>query len=73
MHNWEEDGGVLKLQGCIWQLLADMVLKMVGSDLEFDTVQKIQVLSDTGTFLKPNPPVDTRLHFGCLSNSYFNF
>ena len=30
----------MKLQGCIQQLLADTVLKMVGGVLEFDTVQR---------------------------------
>lgn len=33
-------------------ILADIVLRMAGSILEFDTVQKIQVLSDAETCLK---------------------
>lgn len=49
----------MKLQGCIQQLLADTVLKMFGGVLEFDTVQKIPVLSDARICLKPHPLVDT--------------
>ena len=36
-------------------LLADTVLKMAGSDFEFDMVQKIQVLGDEGMSLKLHP------------------
>ena len=35
--------------------LADGTLKRSGDILEFDTLQKIQVLGDTGTHLKPYP------------------
>ena len=35
--------------------LADGILKRSGDILEFDTVQKIQVLGDTGTHLKLYP------------------
>ena len=45
----------MKLQGCIQQLLADTVLKMFGGVLEFDTVQKIQILSDVRMCLKSHP------------------
>ena len=57
----------MKLQVFSWQLLADIVLKMTGNGLEFDTVQKTQVLSNTGMCLKPHsqwPPcstLDTRI------------
>ena len=44
----------MKLQGCIQQLLADTVLKMFGGVLEFDTIQQIQVLRDSGMCLKPH-------------------
>ena len=53
--------GLIGVQnGCIvirlqWHLPADIFLKMAGSDLEFDTVQKIQVLGDEGMCLKPYP------------------
>ena len=36
------------------QLLTDNVLRMAGGVLEFVRVQKSQVLSDTGTCLKPH-------------------
>ena len=49
---WE---GSLKLQGCSWQLLADIVLKMAGGVPEFAIAQKIQVLRDSGMCLKPHP------------------
>ena len=49
----------MKLPGCIQQLLVDTVLKMVGGVLEFDTVQKIHILSDARICLKPHPLVDT--------------
>ena len=45
----------LEVSGCSWQLLADTVLRMSGGVFESDTVQKIQVLSDGGTCLKPYP------------------
>ena len=38
------------------QLLTDNVLRMAGGVLEFDSVQKTQVLSDAGMCLKPHPP-----------------
>ena len=37
------------------QLLADTVLRTAGGVLEFDTVQKIHVLSDAGACLKSHP------------------
>ena len=40
-----------------------MVLSMAGDTLVFDTVQKIQVLSDAGTCLKPQPP-------GCVLDAW---
>lgn len=45
----------MKLQGCSQQQVADIVLKMAGSFLVFDAVQKIRVLSDAGGCLKPHP------------------
>ena len=44
----------MRLQVYSWQLLAGIILRIIG-DLEFDIVQEIQVLSDTGTCLKPHP------------------
>jgi len=38
------------------QLLADIIFKIADGTLDFDTVQKIQVLSDAGMCLKPHPP-----------------
>ena len=43
----------MRLQAYSWQLLADIILRMIGV-LECDIVQEIQVLSDTGTCLKPH-------------------
>ena len=45
------------------QLLTDMILSMAGDALVFDTVQKIQVLSDAGKCLKPQPP-------GCILDAW---
>ena len=42
-------------QGGSWQPPADTVLRMAGDVLESDPVQKIQVLSDAGTCLRPHP------------------
>ena len=42
-------------EGCSWQLLADLIWRMVGGALKFGTVLKIQVLSNKGTCLKPCP------------------
>ena len=33
-------------------ILADIILRMAGGVLEYDVVQKIQILSDTGMCLK---------------------
>ena len=49
---WLQD---FKTTGCSWQLLADIVLRMAHAVLESHTVQKIQVLSDAITCLKPQP------------------
>ena len=56
----------MKLQGCREQLMADTVLKMASGVLEFDTVQKVEVLNDSGTCIHKT----TWLHFGCLNHSY---
>ena len=45
----------LRPEGCSWQPLTDIVLRMAVGVLESDTVQKIQVLSIAGTCLKPHP------------------
>ena len=38
-----------------WQLLIDIVLRTAGSVFESDMVQKIHVLSNTQTYVKPDP------------------
>ena len=38
------------------QLLADIILKMADGILDFNIVQKIQVLSDPRMCLKSHPP-----------------
>ena len=66
-------GGDFETRSWSWQLLVDIVLRMAGGVLEFDTVQKTQVLSDAGNVSETTSTMATQLHFGCLNQSHSIF